>query len=291
MRKGVAKVIGVIAIVALLLFSLFLPVFGFDYLERIDFSKQTFSCVAQPYGDDGDNVVNITKQIDVSRIREKDMDLTQFKLPMKYSTGYVKTFVFDMSGLTLRTDMDYKFSFTFYQNYLTEQNIIANLYFKDSTGDVFLAELGVLNVPNAYDPTTFSGTLHTPSLSGAYEITLQLLISSKGGTSVAPQRFCFSDFVFELDSPLYGDHYENNTDEIDDLNDRIIAIEGMLPSMDDVNFDDLLKDADVARYNNGFIAVNAIFNRVVGALEISPVIVFCLAIGLCTYLLGRRLSA
>lgn len=291
MKNAVRKVICVAFLAALLLFTMILQTFAYETSCRIDFSKQVFTCAVHPYGDDGGNLVNITNQIEVSRIREKDMDLTQFKLPMKYSTGYVKTFVFDMYGLSLRTDTDYKFNFTFYQNYNTEQNIIANMYFKDSSGSVSLAELGTLDVPNAYNPNTFSGTLHTPSLSGTYEITLQLLISSKGGMSIAPQRFCFSDFVFELDSPFYGDHYENNTDAVDDLNNRIDTIMSQLPSMEDVDFNDLLNGADLSAYLKGFEAVNLSFGQIINAFEIGPVILFCLAFGLCSYLLGRRMSA
>lgn len=289
--KGVAKkVISVAFLAALLLFTMMIQTFAYETSCRIDFSKQDFSCFAQPYGDDS-SLTDITKQIDVSRIREKDMDLAQFKIPMRYSTGYSKSFIFNMSGLSLRTDTDYKFNFTFYQNYQTEQNIIANMYFKDSSGEVSLAELGVLDVPNAYNPTTFSGSLHTPSLAGKYEITLQLLISSKGGTSIAPQRFCFSDFVFDLDSPLYGDHYENDTGAVDDLNNRIESVMDGLPSMDDVDFNDLLNGADLSAYLHGFEAVNLSFGQIINAFEIGPVILFCLAFGLCSYLLGRRMSA
>lgn len=291
MKGVVRKVISVAFLAALLLLTMIVQTFAYETSCRIDFFNQSFTCAVQPYGDDGSNLVDITNQIDVSRIREKDMDLTQFKLPMKYSTGYVKTFVFDMYGLSLRTDTDYKFNFTFYQNYQTPQNIIANMYFKDSSGSVSLAELGTLDVPNAYNPTTFSGSLHTPSLSGTYEITLQLLISSSGGTSIAPQRFCFSDFVFEMDSPLYGDHYENNTDAVDDLNNRIDTVMLQLPSMEDVDFNDLLNGADLSAYLKGFEAVNLSFGQIINAFEIGPVILFCLAFGLCSYLLGRRMSA
>lgn len=290
MNKSVAKVINVVAVVALLLFSLLVPAFAYDYTETVDFSTQSFNCLAQPKKDDPDGSVNITGDITRTRITYDGVQYTQFTVPVKY-TRYYKLFQLGMNGLSLKTDCDYKFSFKFYQNFNTPQTVIAQLRYVDGEGNTSFSELGTLNAPNPATPVEFSGTVHTPTLGGVYQINLILLIGSNGGITTTTHRFCFSDFKFELDSPLYGEHYENDTDEIDDLNDRIIAVEGMLPSMDDVNFDDLLKDVDVARYNNGFIAVNSIFSRVIGSLEIAPVIIFCLAIGLCTYLLGRRLSA
>lgn len=289
--KGVAKkVISVAFLAALLLLTMVIPSFAFETSCTVDFSTQSFHCLAQTVKDDPDTSVDITSDITRTRVTYDGVQYTQFTVPVKY-TRYYKLFQLGMNGLSLQTDSDYKFSFKFYQNFNTPQTVIAQLRYVDGDGNTTFSELGTLNAPNPATPVEFSGTVHTPSLGGVYQINLLLLVASNGGITTTTHRFCFSDFTFELDSPLYGDHYENNTDAVDDLNNRIDSVMEQLPSIDDVDFNDLLNGADLSGYLHGFEAVNLSFGQVINAFEIGPVILFCLALGLCSYLLGRRMSA
>lgn len=295
MNKSTAFRVLSISLIAVFLFLVTsVQAFGYETSQTIDFSKQHFSCVVQKYNTT--DTIDVTKDVEVSRVTETNggvtRDYSRFVTPYRYNSGYSKLFVFDLYGLSMYTDTDYTFSFPFYENFFTYVDFFVQVYFK-STTDGSVQRFEVVNLQRVYldDKTNvFTGTLHTPSMSGAYEVNMTVMLSSDGGQSVAAQRFMFGDCTFEIDSPLYGDHYENDTSEIDDLNDKITSVESNLPTMDDVDLGGLLGDADIAKYDNGFIAVNNMFGDLVSAFEIGPVILFCLAIGLCTYLLGRRLS-
>lgn len=289
---GVAKkVISVAFFAALFLSIQILPVYAArPQSVTINFSQQSFSCLASISNADN---VDITKSVSVRRVTEHGREYSLFDTPVEYAR-YAKLFTFDLYGLKLKTDTDYQFSFPFFQNYTSPTSVFVQIYFKNTaTGTTEHFE--VVNVESkslnyAYD-NVFTGTVHTPSISGSYQVNLLVMLSSDGGNSAVSQKFWFGDCSFVLDSPLYGDHYEGDTSDIDDINNQIEAIEGQLPNMDDVDLSGLLDPSQLDAYINGFEAVNASFGRIVDAFELAPIILFSLAIGLCNYLLGRRLSS
>ncbi len=290
MKCVVKKVISVAFFATLLLLSMIIPTFAYETSCKIDFSKSNFSCLAQKPTDDNSTV--ITSEVSVNpSFSYHGRVFTQYTMPWEYSTVYDKVLVFPLNGFSLYTDTDYKFVMQFFQSYNVDTTVFVQAYFIDANGNSTHFEL--INETGRYYSSSheFTGVFHTPSVSGAYTVNLLVMVSSGGGVSTVRQSFYFGDTSFEIDSPLYGDHYENDTSQIDDLNNQIIAIEGALPSMDDVDFDDLLNGADLSAYLKGFEAVNLSFAQIINAFEIGPVILFCLALGLCSYLLGRRMSA
>lgn len=101
----------------------------------------------------------------------------------------------------------------------------------------------------------------------------------------------FAD-VMEGDMSLADkDNFDTSgKDGFDNMSDELEAAEGDLPTLES---DDLDKSFDIhilSDLNNGFIAINNIFDEVTSALGFTSVITFVLTFGIGIYLLGRRLS-
>ena len=286
MKRSTAYRVSLVAMAAVLLFVTMIPAAASSESFSIDFSKYEFDayCGSEPpYVED--------VPVAVSRVTYVERACSKFQFPIQYNS-LRKNLSFLISDFSMISGETYNLTFSFAQTFNVPCSLTSVLAFVNPSDYSEYTSLVLFNNGNfqsGYLWVDFSSQFRTPEISGSYVCILYLFISSVGGTSVAPQSFYLTDFHFSIDSPLYGDHYENDTSEIDDLNGRIEAVEGQLPSMEDVPLDELFGDVSIDDYNNAFVAVNDIFDNVVSVTGIGSVILFCLAIGLCTYLLGRRL--
>ena len=296
MKRSTAYRISLVAMCAVLLFVAIVPASAASSSFTVDFSGTRLGTDAQFYIVQDDSLVDVTSTISKSSLTQNVSGLgnwhfTEFAYPVSYST-YSKYFMISLAGLQFYSDSDYTFETAVFQNFNSQCHVTLSMVYLSLDGQTTYEHITFYDsdVSLSFNPLVLQGTLHTPSISGSYNIYLVYQVNLLG--SELPinvmQRYRLGDFRFSLDSPLYGDHYENDTSEIDDLNNRIESVEGQLPSMEDVPLDELFGDVSIEDYNNGFVAVNNMFDTVIGVTDFGAVILFCLAIGLCTYLLGRR---
>lgn len=285
MKRSTAYRVSLVAMAAVLLFVTIIPASASSESFSIDFSKYEFDayCGSEPpYVED--------VPVSVSRVTYVERACSKFQFPIHYNS-LRKNLSFVISDFSMISGETYNLNFSFAQTFNMDCSLVSVLAFVNPSDYSEYSSLVLFNNGSFRAGSKwvdFSSQFRSPEITGSYVCILYLFISSAGGTSVAPQSFYLTDFQFSIDSPLYGDHYENDTSEIDDLNGRIEAVEGQLPSMEDVPLDELFGDVSIEDYNNGFIAVNNMFDTVIGVTDFGAVILFCLAIGLCTYLLGRR---
>lgn len=137
--------------------------------------------------------------------------------------------------------------------------------------------------------TDFSGNFIIPNnFSGNLQGALLIMVNALGSDSAwVAHDLYFTDFSFDVDHPLYSsqDPEPDPSNPFDDFD----SSSSDLPDSSDVDLEDLMT-FDFSDFTEGFSAVNKIFDRVTDALAIKPVILFCLTLGLATYIIGRKLS-
>lgn len=289
MRSTAHRILTVFLCVVLLF--LFLVPVSADSTVIANFSSVQIGIDSFFYISSDSGLVDVSSSVTKSDLSRDNWHFTEFSFPASYSNQN-KYLMLNLAGLTFYSDTDYTVDFAFRQNFNSTMSVVCQVVFLSLDGNTSLGMYPFFEdtVRLSYDTCFLSGRFHSPSISGSYNVYLVIQANINGSSSPIDvlQRFAVGDFRFSLDSPLYGDHYENDTSEIDDLNNRIEAVEGELPSMEDVPLDELFGDVSIEDYNNGFVAVNNMFDTVIGVTDFGAVILFCLAIGLCTYLLGRR---
>lgn len=136
--------------------------------------------------------------------------------------------------------------------------------------------------------TEVSGSFQTPNLTG--NVTCVVMFAF-GAAEKSGLYFYISDAVFTLDDPLLNGT-PIDTPSTDGLNGAIENYEDVmneLPSIDDSDLQSLL-DFDFDSFTAGMSFVRDMFDRTMSIFTFNSVLAFALAIGLATYLIGRKVG-
>lgn len=136
--------------------------------------------------------------------------------------------------------------------------------------------------------TKVSGSFQTPDLTG--NVTCAVMFSF-GVYEDSGRYFYLTDAVFTLDDPLLNGT-PIGTPSTDDLNGAIEDYENVmneLPSIDGEELDRLL-NFDFDSFTSGMSFVRDMFDRTMSVFGFTSVLSFALAIGLATYLIGRKVG-
>lgn len=116
------------------------------------------------------------------------------------------------------------------------------------------------------------------------------IILSQNPTVLITTYFYFTDIKFEINDPLYGDHYsEPDLSEAEEQLSEYDDVMNELPTIDQSQIDDLM-DFDFSGFSNSLSFIRSTFDELTSISQISAVLIFALTIGLATYILGRRLG-
>lgn len=133
-----------------------------------------------------------------------------------------------------------------------------------------------------------SGSFQTPDLSGNVTCSVMFTFSAKESSG----RYLYlSDAVFTLDDPLInGDPIGTpSTDELNGTLDEYEDVMSGLPEVDSDKLDELMK-FDFDSFTAGMSFCRDMFERLMATFGFSSVLTFALAIGLATYVIGRKVG-
>ncbi len=110
-------------------------------------------------------------------------------------------------------------------------------------------------------------------------------LSSKSVSTV----FYISDIVFTDNSPFSGNINTPDTSDFNNSLDQLEQFENDLPQIDKEQFNSLF-NFDFSRFTSSMAFIRNMFDRTVEALNFDAVLLFALAIGLATYIIGKKVK-
>lgn len=220
----------------------------------------------------------------------------------------VTRYTFDMSTVTasymsintgvqmdLYTVTEYEYNFQFRLSE-TDHSAYVNitLFIDDSadTGDTIVQLFNSSNV-SANDWVTVSGKFKTPDIVGSaqYVVLVQIGDEDGGGSHLVYSNIIdISDFYINPVGPLYGKPIETpDTEDLENTLDDYENVMNELPSIDGDELDRLL-NFNFSSFTDSMEFVRAMFNHTMSVFGFNSVLAFALAIGLATYILGRKVG-
>lgn len=272
----------------LLLFSLNLNSFAATS-NTVCFAQSDYLCT---YVTSTDSSITCTSTTSVStgvqNVEGQDLNTSLFRFP-SVSANLTKQIVTN-ADLEIYTNTKYKYDFyvklgntsgstglvgIFIFYYVDgEHNSSTQLFFNDNVST------------NSW--TQVSGSFQTPDLTGNVTCAVMFSFSTAENSG---RYFYLTDATFTLDDPLLnGDPI--GTPSTDDLNGTLDEYEDVmsgLPEVDSNKLDELMK-FDFDSFTAGMSFCRDMFERVMATFGFSSVLTFALAIGLATYVIGRKVG-
>lgn len=131
----------------------------------------------------------------------------------------------------------------------------------------------------------FSFQVRLPdSFNGKQVYLVAFILADKGSSSL-----WVTDFVFSNNNSLEGNVDIPDTSDFDKSLGQLEQFEKDLPQIDKEQFNTLF-NFDFSRFTSSMAFVRNMFDRTIEALNFDAVLVFALAIGLATYIIGKRVK-
>lgn len=116
------------------------------------------------------------------------------------------------------------------------------------------------------------------------------IILSQNPTVLVTTYFYFTDIKFQINDPLYGEHYsEPDLSEAEEHLSEYDDVMNELPTLDQSQIDDLM-DFDFSGFTDSLSFIRTKFEEFTSLSQIGSVLAFSLIIGLSTYIIGRKLG-
>lgn len=277
-------------VTVLLLVSINLNSFALSSLT-VDFNKGSYrASIVTSSG-----VSDVTRTTARGRVTYKGVPCTAFQYNSSYEYNHKILLV--GADISFYSDTQYKFSgkFACQNSFLPDEMLFSlTVYITNSSGESLplIPLLNDFHCSSTTDNwTTFNGTFRFPDTAG-YNESFQLfliVIFTTYPTNIPNTLYYLSDVVFEIDDPMYGQHYTPPDNPMNDMNDKIESVDKDLPTIDDVDLSGLMNSFDFSEYNQGFSSFNDVFSKVLTATNMTSVLLFTLTFGLGIYIIGRRL--
>lgn len=224
----------------------------------------------------------------VENVEGYDLNTSSFKFPS--ISANLQKVIISNADLDIYTNTKYKFDF-----YVKLGNTSGStgtvgifiFYYVDgeynSSTQLFLNENVSTNLW-----TKVSGSFQTPDLTGNVSCSVMFSFSANEDSG---RYFYLTDATFTLDDPLLnGDPI--GTPSTDDLNGTLDEYEDVMSGLPEVDSDKLdeLMNFDFDSFTAGMSFTRDMFERVMSTFGFTSVLTFALAIGLATYVIGRKVG-
>lgn len=271
-----------------LLFSLNLSAFA-TTSNVVKFSEADNTCL---YYLSSGTEVNCTSTTSIKSstydVEGNSYNTSVFQFPA-LSASYQKL-VMSSADLDIYTDTKYKFDFYVKLGNTSGSTGYVSIYIFYYVNGEFNTSTELYLNENLSTNTwsQVSGSFQTPDLTG--NVTCAVLFNFACNED-SGRYFYLTDATFTLDDPLLNGT-PIGTPSTDDLNGAIEDYENVmneLPSIDDSELQSLL-DFDFDSFTAGMSFVRDMFDRTMSVFTFNSVLAFALAIGLATYLIGRKVG-
>ncbi len=276
------------ALTLVLLFSLNLNSFAATS-NIVCFAGSDYSC---SYVTSTDSSVTCTSATSVStgvqNVDGYDLNTSVFRFPT-VSTNLTKQII-SKADLEIYTNTKYKYDFYIKLGNTSGSSGIVGIFIfyyvngeHNSSTQLFLNDNVSTNLW-----TKVSGSFQTPDLSGNVSCVVMFSFSCSENSG---RYFYLTDATFTLDDPLLsGTPIETpSTDDLDNTLNDYENVMGELPSINGDELDNLL-NFDFDSFTAGMSFVRDMFDRTMSVFGFTSVLSFALAIGLATYLIGRKVG-
>lgn len=278
-------------ITLVLLFSLNLNVFA-GTSNIIHFGDYSYRAYYYPNGTFTDCTNNVTCGTAQYTIDGVTMQGTNYIFS---GTSTYDKLLYTGADLGLYTDTQYTYDFYVKVGLRSgyTYNVVVQIYYTVNGELVDTAPATTLYDGDGLATNTWhkvEGSFKTPDVSGNVACALLVMISTQETDSTS-QMMCLSDMSLVLDDPLLNGT-PIGTPSTDELNGAIEDYENVmneLPSIDGEELDRLL-NFDFDSFTSGMSFVRDMFDRTMSVFGFTSVLSFALAIGLATYLIGRKVG-
>ena len=275
-----------------LLFSLNLNTFAVTN-HTVNFYPYDFIAYYNPSSGGATNCTDTTKKSNMtSTINGTQYHVTQYKFSSLYSL-YRKSLI-SGADLQIYTDTDYKFDFYIRCGEVSGCNssVLVTLVFANDSDAGAVVTIFEKDNFQSNSWLHCTGSFKTPDLSGSVSCAMVVQVAQEpNSNNLCGNIIQLSDMNLVLDDPLLnGTPIETpSTDDLDNaLNDYEDVMSG-LPSVDGEELDRLM-NFDFDSFTAGMSFVRDMFDRTLSVFGFSTVLSFALAIGLATYIIGRRVG-
>lgn len=280
------------ALILVLLFSFNLNVFA-STSHTVHFSDYAYNGSYTL----NSKLVDCTSSIKVTtgsgKINGIDLTYSVFTFPT-VSAGLNKL-LFLNADLNLYTDTNYTYDFYFKSGNNVYSDILnCNFYVYYIVNDVLSDESAVLYEAENLQTNVWyqvSGSFKTANLTGNVKCGIMVQMTCYSTANKLSTNFAVSDCKLVLDDPMLSGTPINtpSTDDVNSIYDDYNNIMDSLPQIDGEELDSVL-NFDFRSFTAGMSCVRTLFDRTMSVFGFNAVLTFALAIGLATFIIGRKVG-
>ena len=238
------------------------------------------------------NVTDYVKKTRSTNYADNGRLYTSYSFNFSNAASYMSVNTGVQLDMYTVTEYNYDFQFKIISS-SHSSTVNITLFVDDSadSGDTILQLFNNKNLPGG-QWVNISGKFKTPDIVGTAQYVILVQIGDNNGTytSLLNNLFSISDISIAPVGPLYGKPIE--TPDTGDLENSLKDYEDVMSQLPEIDGEELdrLLNFDFSAFTDGMNFVRDMFNRTMSVFGFNAVLAFALAIGLATYIIGRKVG-